>query len=1019
MTEAPVVRRLSEGGLIDRRRRLRFRWNGAWMSGYAGDTLASALLANGVSLVGRSIKYRRPRGILAAGAEEPCALVQLWPNDPARTEPNARAILVPLVEGLEAASVNVLPSVERDVGALAEGLSPMMGAGFYYKTMHGSRAAWQHVFEPLIRRAAGFGKAPTRPDPDHYDHRHVHCEVLVVGGGPAGLTAARAASGGGARVILADEGERLGGCLLRLRRAVDGLAGPDWVAGMERRLRATPEVRVLSRTTVAGRYDGNFMVAVERLTDHLAPVERPEGRPRLRLWHIRADRVILATGAHERPLVFGDNDRPGVMLAGAAQAYLHRWGVLAGERVVLFTNNDRAYEAAFDLRAAGATVAAIVDGREAPSPALYQAAKDAGIRLMTRTVVGGTDSARGRVTGARVHPLGADGLAAPHALEVVPCDLLLMSGGWSPVAHLACHAGGRLRYDPARVCFVPEHGDHGLVAVGGAAGTFALSCGLSEATAAGATAAQALGYGGGGAAPVPAVEEPEPHGIAPLWQVPCRVPLERQGFKCFVDYQTDATAADIRQAAREGFEGVEHMKRYTLAGFGTDQGKTANVNAIGILAETLGCGPAEIGTTTFRPPYTPVTFGALAGRDRGDLFDPARLTAIHDRHVALGAVFEDVGQWKRPWFYPRPGEDMTAAVARECRAAREGVAVLDASTLGKIDIQGPDAVAFLNRVYINAWHTLKVGRIRYGVMCREDGMVFDDGTCARLGDERFLMTTTTGNAAAVLDHLEEYLQTEWPDLRVRLTSVTEQWSTVSLAGPESWTLLSRLASGQDGLAPSAMPFMSWRNAVVAGLVARVFRISFTGELQYEITVPWHQGGALWDAVLRAGVDLDITPYGTETMHVLRAEKGFIIVGQETDGSQTPLDLGMDWLVSKKKPDFIGKRSLARSDTARPDRKQLVGLLPSDPRLAVPEGTQIVGRGSAHLRPPVRMLGFVTSSYWSPTLNRHFCLALVSSGRAQMGRAVGLALADGEYEATICDPVMVDKEGARRDGHATA
>ncbi|MBB4286265.1 sarcosine oxidase subunit alpha family protein [Roseospira goensis] len=1022
MTEHTQDGRRPDGGLIDRSKRLRFRFNGHWMDGHPGDTLASALLANGVHLVGRSMKYHRPRGLLAAGPEDPGGLVQLHGQDPARTDPNCRATQVPLVDGLEADSVNVWPSVERDLGAGLGAAERIMGAGFYYKVMHGSQWMWQHGFEPLIRRAAGFGKAPTQPDPDRYDHRHVHCDVLIVGAGPAGLAAAQSAICSGARVILAEQDERLGGSLLARDRRIDGWSGPDWVAAVEARLRACPAVRLLPRTTVTGYYDRNYLVALERVTDHLPLDQAPAGRPRQRLWHIRAARVVLATGAHERPLVFGDNDRPGIMLAGAAQAYLHRWAVLPGRDVVLFTNNDAAYEAALDLHAAGASVRAIVDSRLEPGPGLPARARAAGLRIMTGYVIGGT-TGTARVTGASVTKRDGAGRALPHALDTVACDLLLVSGGWSPVVHLFSQSGGRLRYDDDRVAFVPDRAVQDQACVGACAGTVALAECLAEGAAAGAEAVRRAGFDPGPARPAPAVVAPEPGTIAPLWWARPAAGQEHAWGKPFVDFQTDTTAHDIRQAAREGFESVEHVKRYTLTGFGTDQGKTANINALGILSETLNRPIPQVGTTTFRPPYTPVTFAAMAGRDRGDHLDPARLTAIHDRHVALGAEFEDVGQWKRPWYYPHAGEDMAAAVARECRAVREAVGVLDASTLGKIDIQGPDAAEFLNRVYTNAWKKLAIGRVRYGVMCREDGMVFDDGTTARIDQDRYLMTTTTGNAAAVMDHLEAYLQTEWPDLRVRLTSVTEQWATVGLAGPRAGVLMARLASGQD-LSPAAFPFLSWRLAVVAGLHARVFRISFTGELQYEINVPWHQGGALWDAILRVGVDLGVTPYGTETMHVLRAEKGFIIVGQETDGTQTPGDLGLDWLVSKTKPDFIGKRSLSRPDMLRPDRRQLVGLRPKDrrpkdSRQVFPEGSQIVEPGAARRPPPVPMLGFITSSYWSPALDSGFALALVAGGRARIGDTVSVALPDGERPAVICDPVMYDKEGARRDGHPDA
>ncbi|HET6628426.1 MAG TPA: glycine cleavage T C-terminal barrel domain-containing protein, partial [Woeseiaceae bacterium] len=602
--------------------------------------------------------------------------------------------------------------------------------------------------------------------------------------------------------------------------------------------------------------------------------------------------------------------------------------------------------------------------------------------------------------------------SATGKAEWLDCDLLAVSGGWSPVVHLHSQSQGKLIYDETFACFRPGESSAEQVSVGACNGTFGLHAALAEAAAAGKSAAEACGFQAA-AVDLPKVDDVPATPPSPLWLVPDVRPGRNAGSHHFVDLQNDTTAADIRIAVKEGFESVEHMKRYTLTGFGTDQGKTSNINALAILAQTTGEAIPRVGTTTFRPPYTPVTFAAMGGRDRGELFDPARLTAIHDRHVALGSLFEDVGQWKRPWYYPRAGEDMGAAVARECAAVRERVGMMDASTLGKIDIQGPDAAEFLNRVYTNNWLKLPVGKVRYGVMCREDGMVFDDGTTARIGEHRYLMTTTTGNAAPVLDHLEEYLQTEWPDLRVRLTSVTEQWATVGVAGPCSRKVLAKLAP-EANFSPQAFPFLAWREVAIGGIAARVFRISFTGELQYEINVPWHYGASLWDAVMEAGVEFGITPYGTETMHVLRAEKGFIIVGQETDGTQTPYDLGLDWAVSGKK-DFIGRRSLLRPDCRRPDRKQLVGLWPEDRHSDIPEGTQLVAAGHGGDPPPVPMQGFVTSSYASPAMGGRFCLALVEAGRQRYGDVIEAAVEARPVRVKICDPVFYDREGARRDG----
>jgi len=704
------------------------------------------------------------------------------------------------------------------------------------------------------------------------------------------------------------------------------------------------------------------------------------------------------------------------MLAGAVQAYLNRWGLVAGQSLVLFTNNDRAYECAGDLIAAGARLSHVIDSRTAVDGPLQDRIRSQGV-----TVLGGhaVIDTRGRKQLRKiiVAPLENGGTAQSRRRMTIPCDLLALSGGYSPVVHLHCQSGGTLRYDDSNCCFRPSDTRQAQRSAGACNGIFRLSDILREGHESGLAAAVAAGFTAVKELPaVPYAEELEFSPPEPIRLMPSPA-ASTDTSKYFVDLQNDTTVADIQLAAREGFESVEHMKRYTLAGFGTDQGKTSNINALAVLAGTLGIPVQEVGTTTFRPPYTAVSFAAMGGRDRGELFDPARLTSIHDHHVKTGAVFENVGQWKRPWYYPRPGEDMQTAVLRECRAVRAGVGMLDASTLGKIDIQGPDAVEFLNRIYTSDWDTLQPGRVRYGVMCREDGMVFDDGTTTCIAENHYLMTTTTGGAAAVFDHLEEYLQTEWPELRVRLTSVTEQWATVAVAGPRSRNVLQRLAPEID-FSPGQFPFMSWQDTVVADLPARIFRISFTGELSYEINVPWYYGAALWEAIREAGAAFDITPYGTETMHVLRAEKGFIIVGQETDGARTPSDLGLDRLVSTDK-DFIGRRSLQRPDCLRAGRKQLVGLLPEPDHPLIAEGTQLVAPGTAADPPPVPMQGFVTSSYHSAALDSNICLALVSAGRQRHGEVIEAAVAGKPVPVTICSPVFYDPEGRRRDGEQPA
>ena len=1000
-----TARRLQSGGLIDRSRRIRFKFNGKDYSGHPGDSLAAALLAQGVRCFGRSFKYHRPRGVVGAGAEEPNALVQV--GEGALSTPNLRATQVELYEGLIARTVNGWPSLAFDVGAINNRLSRLLPAGFYYKTFMWPRSAWMR-YEHYIRRAAGLGHAPSLPDTDHYDKRHVHCDVFIAGGGPAGLIAALGAARAGARVLLVDEQAQLGGTLLFSPAVIGGQTGLDWVSELEAELRSFPQVTILSRSTVTGYYDHNFLVVNERRTDHIGPSQASSKRVRERLWRIRAKQVVIATGAIERPLVFDGNDTPGVMLASAVSTYIRRYAVAPGRSGAVFTNNDSGYQAALDMASAGMKVRALVDIRENPGASVLAAVSAYDIPVYRGCVVPSVQSGfQGlkRIELAKLSPGGEDILSHKGLID---CQVLAMSGGWSPAVHLHSQSGGRPCYDKAKACFVPGVSVQAECSVGACSGSFTLAACLKEGADAGIGAAAQSGWPGG-YVDVPAVEEVAHAPLQPLWEVPAGA-LSGNGVKKFLDFQNDTTAADVKLAVREGYRSVEHVKRYTALGFGTDQGKLGNINGLAILAKTLGKSPGEVGTTTFRPNYTPVTFGAVAGRTLGEqLFDPIRKTAIHAWHVRRGASFENVGQWKRPWFYPREGEDMPAAVNRECLAARNGVGVLDASTLGKIDIRGPDAVRFLNLLYTNNWDNLQPGRCRYGFMLGEDGMIMDDGVTTCLAPGHYLMTTTTGGAAAVLTWMERWLQTEWPDLKVYLTSVTDQWSVMSVAGPYARTVLQRAGCDLE-LDGDAFPFMSMQAGQVAGIPARVSRISFSGELAFEISVDANQGLALWEAIMVAGRDYDITPYGTESMHVLRAEKGYVIVGQDTDGSVTPVDLGMDWIVSKKK-DFIGKRSLGRSDTDRPNRKQLVGLKTQDPSRVLPEGAQLVN--SRQEAQPVPMIGHVSSSYFSANLGRSIALALVKGGLSRMGGTIYAHLMDGSVvPATICEPVFFDPENQR-------
>ena len=1006
------VMRLHEGGRIDRTRRLGFSFNGRKLHGYAGDTLASALLANGVHLVGRSFKYHRPRGILSAGVEEPSALIQL--GDAAdRTDPNMRATQVELFEGLSARSQNAWPVVEADVGVINDVLSPFFPAGFYYKTFMGPGKAWMQ-YERVIRSAAGLGRSPSEPDPDIYDQKWMTVDVLVVGGGAAGLAAARAAGQAGARVMLVDEQAELGGWLLSESpdRLIDGQPAADWLRETVAAVQSMPEVTVLPRTTAFGYYTQNFVGALERVSDHLPPGSARPGVPRQRLWKIRAREVVLAAGAIERHLAFPDNDRPGIMLAGAGRAYLGRYAVKVGDRVLVFANNDSAYQSASALAAANVQVMGVVDTRPAPGAGAMAAMADAGIPVWSGHTVVGTRG-RSQVREARAMRLTPDGKSVvPGAEVVVACDALLMSGGWTPSTHLFSHARGTVRFDDEIGAFVPDRAPsaQAVQVVGAANGVFSLGGALSEGGLAGARAARQAGFDGPD--PVaPAVDDPAEAPARHLWLLPS-AQSDKPG-RVFVDYQNDVAAKDLKLALREGYVSVEHVKRYTTTGMGTDQGKIGNVTALGIVADTLNLSIPSIGATTYRPPYSPVTFGAIAGRTVGSLYDPIRRTPMHVWHQANGAAFENVGQWKRAWYYPRAGEEMHDAVNREVKAAREALGIFDGSTLGKIDIQGPDAAEFLNRVYTNAWLKLGVGRCRYGLMLGEDGMVMDDGVTSRLGDNHFHMTTTTGGAAAVMAWLENWLQTEWPELKVYLTSVTEQWAVISLCGQKARDVLDGLVEGID-LSAEAFPHMSVRAGRICGVPLRLFRISFTGELGFEINVPASHGLDVWQAVMKAGEAHGITPYGTETMHVLRAEKGFIIVGQETDGTVTPQDLGMDWIVSKKK-DFIGRRSLSRSDTAREGRKQLVGLLTQDPAVLLEEGAHLIGTDTISA-PPVPMLGHVTSSYHSPNVGRSIALAMLKDGRNRMGQTLYVAMPDNRtIPVSVVKPVFFDPEGTRQNG----
>jgi sarcosine oxidase subunit alpha len=992
--------RIAGQGRLTPAKTARFTFDGKTYQALEGDTVASALLANGVHLVGRSFKYHRPRGILSAGPEEPNALIDVS-RDAARRQPNVRAPVQEVFDGMKVESQNRWPSLSFDIGGVNNLLSPFFAAGFYYKTFMWPKAAWEKVYEPFIRKAAGLGVAPTEEDPDHYANRYDHCDVLVAGAGVAGLAAALAAAEAGARVILVDEQPEVGGALhYDMSVTIDGQSGYEWAQATAAKLKAMENVTVLTRTTAFGYYNHNFVGLVERVTDHLA---KPDKKlPRERLWQVRAKRVILATGSIERHMVFANNDRPGIMLASAARTYLNHFGVAVGRKVGVYTASDSAYEAAFDLKRAGVTIAAIVDNREKPGDGVLTEARRLGIEVLTGHSVVDTKG-KLRVSSISVARNGGGSARA------IPVDALLMSAGWTPSVHLFSQSRGKVAYDAASGRFLPGTYAQDCLSVGSCNGTDGLQATIEESLAAGELMARATGNEGGAKVELRGENAFE-------WTGGMAGAGEGAGVdttvKAFVDFQNDVCAKDIRLAVREGMHSIEHIKRFTTNGMATDQGKLSNIHGLAIASEVLNREIPKIGLTTFRAPYTPVTFGALISHSRGELFDPARKTPMHAWEEAHGAVFEDVGNWKRAWYYPRSGETMHDAVNRECRTVRNAAGLFDASTLGKIEVVGPDAAEFLNLMYTNAWDTLKPGRCRYGIMLREDGFVYDDGVVGRLAEDRFHVTTTTGGAPRVMNHMEDYLQTEFPHLKVWLTSTTEQWAVIAVQGPKAREILAPLVEGID-MANEAFPHMSVREGKICGVPTRLFRMSFTGEAGFEVNVPADYGQAIWEAIWARAEPLGACAYGTETMHVLRAEKGYIIVGQDTDGTVTPHDASLSWAVSKKKTDFVGIRGLKRPDLVKEGRKQLVGLLTKDPTVVLEEGAQIVA--DPNQPKPMTMLGHVTSSYWSENCGRSIAMALVAGGQARLGQTLYVPMPDRTIAVEVSDMVFVDKEGGRLNG----
>jgi heterotetrameric sarcosine oxidase alpha subunit len=987
--------RLPAGGLIDRSRELVFSFDGRGYRGHPGDTLASALVANGVRLVGRSFKYHRPRGILTAGPEEPNALVEL--RSGARREPNTRATTAELYDGLDAVSQNRWPSLKFDLLSLNSLIAPVLSAGFYYKTFMWPASFWEKVYEPLIRRAAGLGRASGENDPDTYEKAFLHCDVLVVGGGPAGLMAALAAGRTGARVVLCDEDFRLGGRLLAESLVVGEHSSAEWAAHIAAELAALPDVRILPRTTVVGSYDDGTYSALERVNDHVA--EPPEHEPRQRLWRIFAKRCVLAAGAIERPLVFGDNDRPGVMLAGAVRAYLNRYAAAPGRNAVVFAASDETARTVGDLSRAGVRVEAIVDPRTEVPASIEAAASAAGARLLAG--------------GAVVRAIGSLGVravdirTAKGETERLACDLLAMSGGWSPTLHLTSHRGSKPVWDERIAAFVPGALPKGMSTSGAAGGRLGLQEALETGARAGLEAAGDCGFAG---QPVDVPEvEPESTAFAPLWRV------RGSRAKAFVDFQNDVSDDDVALAAHEGMRSVEHLKRYTTLGMAADQGKTSNVTGLALMAELTARSIPQTGTTTFRPPFAPVAIGAIAGHHRGKEFRPTRLPPSHRWAQEQGAVFVETGYWLRAQWYPKPGEsDWLESVSREVRTVRSGVGVCDVSTLGKIDVQGPDAAEFLNRIYTNTWTNLAVGRARYGLMLREDGFVLDDGTTSRLAEHRFIVTTTTANAAKVLQHMEYCHQWLWPELDLAMCSITEQWAQFSVAGPCSRDVLRQVVDPQHDISNAAFPYMAAAEVTaMGGIQARLFRLSFSGELAYEIAVPAGWGDALIRRIMEAGREFAIAPYGTEALGVMRIEKGHV-AGNEISGQTTARDLGLGRMMSTRK-DYVGRVMADRPALLAPDRPALAGLKPVDRAARLRAGAHFVPVGAEAVA--ANDQGYMTSVAFSPALGHWVGLGLLAGGPSRHGERVRAydPVRSGDELLEVCDPVFYDPAGERLRG----
>ncbi len=990
--------RLNKIGLINRSKKISFKFNGKKYFGYEGDTIASALIANGIHLVGRSFKYHRPRGFFGAGVDEPYAIVQLYRNG--ETDPNCRATEQELFEGLEAKSVNCFPNVNFDLGAINNFLNIFFPAGFYYKTFMWPKSFWHRIYEPFIRRAAGFGVASINHDKERYEHKYEYCDLLVAGSGPSGLASAYSAAKNGANVILAEDKPRFGGSLLTSEVNIGNQTGKEWAENIIAELKEMPNVKVKNRSQVFGYYDHNMLVMSERVTDHL-----PKSKkycPKQRLWYIRAKEVIISSGSIERPIVFGNNDTPGVVLASAAKEYLKVYGVLVGKKPIIFTNNDSAYETAIEFKKNGIWPI-VLDSRTNPESEIINEAKSMGIEIKFSYVVVASKGYK-KVKSAEIAKISLDKKDLGK-IENISCDCICVSGFWTPTIHLASQSGNKTKFNDKIDAFIPDKSKQNEVTLGSANGVFNLADTLKTSFEEGYKISKKI-TNGDKKISAPQVLEKKHTQHDKFWCVP--LPKGKK-YKRFLDFQNDVSVADVELALREGYRSIEHVKRYTTLGMATDQGKTSNLNGLQLVSSLENKIVPSVGHTTFRPPYTPITIGAIVGREVGKHSKPTRKSPMHVWHEKNNAIFVDAGIWLRPRYYKRGNEGLFEASKREAANVRKNVGVCDVTTLGKIDVKGPDAAEFLNRVYTNAWLKLPVGKARYGVMLREDGIVMDDGTTTRISENHYHMTTTTAQAANVLSHLEYYLQIIWPELNVNVVSTTEQWAGAAIAGPNSRKLLQKLFPNTD-VSNEGLPFMGFVEGNLFGIHARIFRISFSGELAFEINVESDNGNYMWEKIIDLGKEFLIQPYGTEALSTLRIEMGHV-AGSELDGRTIPYDNGLQGLVSKKK-DFIGKRSLNRKAFTAEDRQKVVGVIPIDKKTSIPEGSHLVKEKDAKL--PNKKLGHISASCWSVEYNNPFSLAILKDGKNMIGQKLFALspLKNKSIAVEIVSSHYVDPKGER-------